>query len=58
MSETIEITKSIEIKVDIDFVSCQECGGDLGFTVKSDNFGDLQISVEPHNCNKAASKET
>jgi len=58
VSETVTIKKEVEvdatvkaeIEVQVDHVECTGCGKELTFTAESDPFGDIQIAVEPHNC--------
>lgn len=50
MSTNIEIKKEIEIDIQIDHISCDECGDELNYDVTTDNFGDLQIKVSPCKC--------
>lgn len=50
MSEVVEICKEFEVQ--IDFVKCSVCGKELSFEVSADNYGDLQISAEPHKCDE------
>lgn len=52
VSENTKITKEVEITIQVDYVECERCGKHLDFTLESDNYGDLQISVAPHSCNE------
>ena len=50
VSTDIEIKKEVEITIQIDHVSCFECGEWLEHKVDADNFGSLQIKVNPCKC--------
>lgn len=50
MSEIVEVTKEVEINIQIDYIECSECGEELHFKVTSDTHGDLQITVDPCKC--------
>ena len=54
MSKKVEISKTVNIPIDvqIDYVSCADCGTELDFDVQSDDNGDIQIEVKPHGCYK------
>lgn len=45
---TIELKK--EIKVQIDYVGCDNCGSEIEFEIQKDAFGDLQIMIDHHKC--------
>lgn len=48
MSESVEIKKEMQIQVD--FVECKNCGKQVDFSLKSDSYGDLQITFTPCCC--------
>lgn len=48
MSQKVEVEKKIDIQVD--YVRCQDCGEEVGFTLDSDSYGDLQITAERCTC--------
>lgn len=50
MSFNLEIQKEIDIDIQIDYVECSECGHEYKFSATSDHNGDIQITVDPHNC--------
>jgi hypothetical protein len=50
MSESVEIKKNIIFDVQVDLVECNGCGAALNFSASVDNLGDIEIYVEPHNC--------
>lgn len=50
MSESVTVNKDFDIQVD--YVKCTACGHDSAFSVESDSHGDLQIFIEPHDCDE------
>lgn len=50
MGTNIDIKKEVEIEIQIDHITCDECGDELAHEVDVDNFGDLQIKVSPCKC--------
>ena len=50
MSESVEISKKLDINIQVDYVKCRDCGEELDFALESDYCGDLQINVERCNC--------
>lgn len=52
MSTILNVEKNTEISINIqiDYVKCKCCGDELEITATTDQYGDIQIEVEPHNC--------
>jgi hypothetical protein len=50
MGKKVEISKTVNVQ--IDYVSCADCCTELDFDVRSDSYGDIQIEVNPHDCDK------
>ena len=57
-SVTIDVTKEVEIEVDVNIetVTCA-CGKELEFSADS-RYEDVTIEVEPHECHLTANKAT
>lgn len=47
--EYATLKKEVSVNVEIE-IKCEECGAELSADVKTDNFGDLFISVERCDC--------
>jgi hypothetical protein len=56
MDTTVCIKKEIDIDIDvrIDTLTCEDCGEELNGSIKTDNFGDIQITVERCTCEDIA----
>ncbi len=47
---SVTVNKNVEVEIQIDFIKCKNCGEELGFTVESDSFGDIQAYVDKCEC--------
>ena len=48
MSMEVSIEKTFSVQVD--YVKCNECAAELEFSLESDGYGDLQITVDKCDC--------
>ena len=46
----LTIKKEVEVEIQVETARCYNCGSDLGFEGEVDNWGDIQIKVNPCTC--------